>query len=928
MTAFLEQVARHYHASGEIEKLCFIFPNKRATAFFKKHLCQIASETRIPFIAPGMLTMNELFYRLSGKRSTDKVHLLLRLYECYKKLNPVAEPLDDFIFWGDIILSDFDDVDKYLVDAGKIFTNAGQLKEMRDGFDYLSEVQEEAVRRFLRHFEKEGRIKTEFRKIWDILPQLYLDFGAVLDKNGISYEGRVYRQTAERLRDESAADLMGTAFPETRKFIFVGLNALNECEKTLMRKCSKAGIAEFCWDYCSELIKDKRNKSSFFLSSFVSEFGQAFELEKCGKTPEIRVISVPSAVGQAKMLPSLLGEIPAPDIHTAVILPDESALIPVLNSIPENIGKLNVTMGYPMSGSSLWSLMNDIAALQLHIREKDGRTYFYHKQVWAIFSNGLFKASLGETEKDKIRAIRNDARYYVPEEELSGTPLLDAIFRKSGDSTDEIGRYQQEIVLTVTSLIKGNDEMALELDFAKDLYQAIERLKSYELPIQPVTYYRLLRQMLASLAVPFQGEPLEGLQIMGPLETRALDFDNVIILNCNEGIFPRRNVSSSFIPPELRKAFGLPTYEYQDAVWAYYFYRLIQRAGTVTLLYDSRMEGVQSGEESRYIKQLELHFNLPIKRFSAQSAIQRTAVSDDIPKTVEHVETIRKGHLSASSLQNYLSCPAKFYFATVCGLKEEKEVCESLDSSMLGTVFHAVMQELYEGRENVSADYLKELLASPAKVRDSVRRHIMEVLHSFEIAGRNIIFEDMVFRFVLQTLRRDLELLKQRGVPSFKILGLELKCWKKIGGFNFTGVIDRLDCFSPGEVRVVDYKTGKVSDNDFLIDEDNAEKVVGALFGSSNKDRPKIALQLYLYDLFARDLKQVKGKNIVNSIYQTSRLFVKDVEECALNVKFCTLMKEGLENMLLEIEDTGISWSRTSDQDCCKNCEFKNICGR
>lgn len=932
MKAFLKQVAEHYFAEGSLERKCFIFPNKRSIAFFRKYLCGMAAASGTTSVAPQMYAMNDFFLKIAGKRSTDKVHLLLKLYESYKRLNPSSEPLDDFIFWGDVILEDFDDVDKYLVDASGIFTNVAQFKDMKDNFSYLSPTQREAIERLLSHFEGGGAIKNEFRKIWDILLPLYNDFRSSIEKEGLSYEGQVYRSIAERLKGEAALDILSAGFHGTEKFIFVGLNALNECEKTLMRKCRDAGIADFCWDYSGRMTTDPDNKSSFFLSGFVKDFPQAFEFEDEDSVPEFRAISVPSASGQAKQLPALLDEISSegsvPGLETAIIIPDEKMLVPVLNSIPENIRQLNVTMGYPLSGSSLWSLMNDIAAMQLHIKEKDGQQFFYHRQVWSIFSNSLFKSVISEEERERICDIRSKAQYYIPFPELSGTPLFDLIFRSAGSEAHAIGQYQREIVAGLAARIRSNGNLALELDFAKDLYLAIGRLISYDLPVRPETYYRLLGKIVAGTAVPFKGEPLNGLQIMGPLETRALDFENIIILNCNEGVFPHHTVSSSFIPPELRKAFGLPTYEYQDVVWAYYFYRMTRRAKKVTMLYDSRTEATKSGEESRYIKQLELHFKVPVKHYTVKSPIIRNAESDSIEKTEEHIATLRSGHLSASALQNYLCCQAKFYYGSVCGLNEKEDVNEFLDAGTLGTVFHESMRELYSHREYITAPYIKELLSNPDRIRDCVRRFIMKQLHCFEITGRNLIFEDIVARYVSRVLSSDLELMKNRGVPSFRILGLEKSCHKEIGGFNFVGFIDRMDCFSPGEVRIVDYKTGKVTDDDFIITEDNAETVVGALFGTDDSKRPKIALQLYLYDMFAKDMKEVKGRNIVNSIYQTSRLFTKDVENVELNDRFCGLMEERINDMLLEITDTKQPWTRTADTKSCEFCNFKNICGR
>ena len=941
MIPFLDQVARHYYAAGGVDALCFVVPNRRAAAFFRKYLGRCVARDGRPARAPEVYTMNDFFHALADVPQTDQVNLLLALYECYKPLyegtGAKAEPLDDFIFWGGVLLSDFDDVDKYLVDPQRLFTNIADFRELQDDFEYLEEGQVEAIRQFLAHFRTGGRYKEEFRRIWDLLLPLYRNFNALLGERGMAYEGRVYRLLAERLQDTPAADLTAERFPDAGKFVFVGLNALNECEKRLMRRLRDARLAEFCWDYGPGWISDPHNKSSLFLRDNVLEFPQAFDPDPEGlPVPDIRVLSVPSAVGQAKQVPSILDGLGAGGIETAVVLPDEGLLIPVLNSIPERIRDINVTMGYPMSGSALSALMDDVAALQLHLREKDGLWYFYHRQVWSIFSNSLFRSLAGEEGLARAAAVRKQARYYIPQAELSGLPLFDAVFqpvvRTPGQADPQAVRaledYQLALLGYLGRALRGVPGMALELDFVREYYLAVGRLRGSELPVLPATYFRLLDKLLGAASVPFRGEPLKGLQVMGPLETRALDFDNLIVLSCNEGMFPRRNVSASFVPAELRRGFGLPTYEYQDAVWAYYFYRMIRRASRVWLLFDSRTEGVKGGEESRYIKQLEMHFGAPVTRYVLRAQVKTPPEEEAVAKTEEHLRILRQKYLSATALKNYLNCPAKFYYASVCGLKEQEEVAESLEANDIGNVFHETMQALYTTPDGfVSRAYLQGLLKG-SRIQDTVRGLILEKLNTFEVSGRNIVFEDLVVRYVRKALQRDIELLTAAGRDGFRILGLELCRTAGIEGFQFIGYIDRLDSLNPGEVRVVDYKTGRVTDEDFLITEANADAVVDKLFGPDNRKRPEIALQLYLYDRLIAGDPALAGMSVVNSVYQTSRLFVRGVEHVALNGRFLDLMDGRIRGLLGEIADLEVPFRRTSDAATCEWCDFKNICGR
>ena len=961
MTPFLKQVAVHYLASGDISSRRFIFPNRRSQVFFKKYLGEAVAASQKPIQAPLTLTINDFFYEVAGTGASDRVTLLLELYDCYKDLIKNPEPLDEFIFWGDVILGDFDDVDKYLVSPDRLFSNVKEFKEIQDSFSYLTENQRKALESFARHFRDQDNsgqdsVKERFLQVWNILLPLYKNYRERLSDKGLAYEGMVYRSLAERLVDESVADVLDPSGVNAGEYVFVGLNALNECERTVMRKMRKAGLAEFCWDFSSKMVKDARNNASLFMARNMDEFGQAFSLDDDPEAvPRIEVVSVPSAVGQAKLLPSLLE-----DEDGAVILPDESLLIPVLNSIPPHIRDVNVTMGYPMKGSSLYDFLGLAAAMQMHLRQKDGQWFFYHSQVWSVFASGLFKEIARNDEKAlQIAAdVKKQAKYYIPKSELEGTPLLDLVFNPvvtdpkstSKEQVKAIAEYQKSLIRGLAASMPKETDMAIELEFSKKAYSAINQLEQNDLEVLPATYFRLVDQLLAPMSVPFNGEPLKGLQVMGPLETRALDFKKLVILSCNEGIFPRRSVSSSFIPPELRKGFGLPTYEYQDAIWAYYFYRLIQRAESVTLVYDSRTEGLKSGEESRFIKQLEYHYNLPLTRSFVKAEAKAGEYSGDIPKTKEHLLALNDVALSASSLKSYLDCPAKFYFSKVEKLREENEVAEDLDAGTIGDVYHATMQALYLGEkamdpaydisdkrlnasfqgalEEISKEYIASWLGRKGDIKRRVRSLIMAQLHSLEVSGRNLVYENVIVQYVMKTLRRDKELLEKSGADSFRIIGLEKKFSTRIDGFKFEGFIDRMDSIFPGEIRIIDYKTGKVEDKDVDINPSNAAGIVEAVFGQKNEGRPKIALQMFIYDILAMEDPSMKDKTIINSVYQPMRFFSEGVKNVPMCPEFRDGMMDRLHGLLSEISDLSRDWSRTSEEKTCSYCDFKMICGR
>ena len=970
MTPFLKQVADHYYNEGKIEDKCFVFPNRRSMVWFRKHLCSAVKD--VPLLAPQMLTINDFFSRVSGVPASDRVRLLLELYDSYKALNPKAESLDEFIFWGDVILADFNDVDKYLVDPRQLFANVADFKALQDTFEYLTDTQREAIKGFLSHFnDQSGKltvdlgtddpdVKGRFLQIWNILYPLYVSYNKSLADKGMAYEGMVYRSLAERLKNMSVEDVFQDIFHEGTTFVFVGLNALNECEKTLLRKLRDAGKAEFCWDWSGDMIKDPQNRSSFFMADNVLEFPQAARWDPEGvECPEINVISVASSAGQAKRLPDILCQRTGAPEECAVVLPDEGLLKSVLNSIPEEIHDINVTMGLPMNVSLFYTMMADISAIQMHAVKRKDTWLFYHKQVWDLFSSEIFRKAADEKTMEIVAKVKENARYYIPKEELAGTLLMDVIFRPvimdpKMASTAQIAsfaQYQKDVIEAIAPAIADDASLALELEYAKEYYKCINVLFEIRPEVLPMTYLRLLGQLLSSVSVPFRGEPLKGLQIMGPLETRALDFKDLVIMSANEGVFPRRSVSSSFIPPELRKGFGMPTYEYQDAVWAYYFYRMISRAEKVWMLVDSRTEGLKSGEESRYIKQLEYHFGVPLKRSVVKFGSMKTASLPDIVKTEEDVARIKDTVLSATTLQNYLACPAKFYYGTVKGLEAEEEVAESLDYGMFGTVYHDTMRALYTSEEamdpefvfndreprgglngealkTVSQSYIEGWLSRKEDIKAKVKALIMMQLNTIEVSGRNLVVADVIVRYIIKTLQRDLELLKKEGRDSFEILGREIRVAGEFCGQRFKGFIDRLDSFKEGQARVVDYKTGKVLEDDENIHDGNAEEIAEKIFNPDMKNWPKIALQFYIYDMLVQSRPEVRGREICNCVYSTAHLFKEPPVTVPMNRKFYEAVSAKLEAMLAQMYDTSVPFRRTDDEKTCSYCDFRMICGR
>ena len=974
MVPFLKQVAEHYFSKDDLKSYCFVFPNRRSMVFFRKWLsdCVAASSSDIPVLEPLMMTVKDLFYDLSGFNETDHVRLMLELYECYKKLNPKAEELDEFIFWGDVILADFNDVDKYMADPGRVFTNVMDLKAIQDDYSHLSDLQRSAIESFVSHFsDRTGKltvdlksddpnVKAAFLQIWNILPSLYNDFTEALKQKGIAYEGMVYKYVADNINSLQLAD----------KYIFVGLNALNKCEKKVMGELKKNGKAEFCWDWCAGMVQDSKNRSSYFMADNVKDFPQAFEPSGKDGDTSFNVLSVPSSYGQVKHLSAILDNVGYDDramkdsSDTAVVLADEGLLIPLLNSIPEEVHDINVTMGYPMSACRLSSFMADVARMQLNLRKKASGWHYYHKQVWDLLSSGLMRVLMAgedmEECRHKVESVRKESRYYIPQDDLSGYPLLDLIFRpvvedpSSADQkqTDAFAIYLQTVVAEIATILSDNPDMSMEVEFAHRYYTAINALRYKKLSIKPATFIRLMDSLTSQQTVPFKGEPLKGLQIMGPLETRALDFRNIIIISCNEGTFPRRNVSSSFIPPELRKAFDLPTYEYQDAIWAYYFYRLISRADNVWMVYDSRTEGLKKGEESRYIKQLKYHFGVKPNFYMASAELSASVQEKDwVDKTDEMMDVISRMTYSVSSLQNYVICPMRFCCQSVLKLVKDQDVAESLDNAMIGNVYHNLMWALYHGQDamesfgafdklsdgktsgmsHVSREYLNTWLEREEDIRHKVVSLMMAELNTDEISGRDLVVLRVIMRYVKETIIKDISLMDRYGIDSIEMLGLEKNVYADIGGERFFGVIDRIDSLAPGMVRLVDYKSGADSPSVISVTDETADVFVGKIFDSDYKIKKenKAALQFYIYDRMAIESGIAsKGEQICNSMYSTSDIFRNTPAVYPLSPRFASLMDERVRQILDEIKNKDIPFRMTEDIEACRYCDFKMVCGR
>ncbi len=981
MKPFLYQVASLFYSEygAEVSRLAFVFPNRRTGLFFQKYLSEVSEK---PLFSPTILTINDLFVQLSGKQTADRISMLFKLYDIYLRHSGSSETFDEFLYWGEMLLNDFDDIDKYMADARMLFTNVTDLREIENDFSFLSPEQIAAIRTFWSSFYPKGDTpnQEQFLAVWQILYALYTDLREALAAEGKGYEGMIFREVVEQMEKNECCDL------PYAKVVFVGLNALSVAEERFLSELQKRKIADFYWDYASPKVTDPDNKASYFVernlrrfpSQLVVESGElkvesinsdAKQLSTFNSqlsTPKIEVIGIPSGIGQAKQVHSILSELCKEDemsaeeaLRTAVILPDEHLLIPVLNAIPEQIRRINVTMGYPLAGTPVASLMEYILALQKNIRYVDRRPVFYFRDVLPILNHRYISATSPEVVSSLVKDISENNKIYISYDDLDKTPLLSILFTPV-TAVETFSDYLINVLQELNKAVESGELKVenvnsdakplstindIEQEFIFHYFTTVNRMKevmreaNVEMKID--TYFRLLKRVTDTITIPFHGEPLSGLQIMGVLETRALDIDRLIILSMNEGIFPLKKAANSFIPYNLRRGFGLPTYEHQDSVWAYHFYRLIYRASHVSLLYDTRSNGLQTGEVSRFVHQLHYHYEEPIQNkvvvynvSSSKTPALQVAKTDEV---MNRLAAFRKGGaraISASAVNTYLDCPLKFYFSVVEGIREEEEVSETIESNVFGSILHKVMEELYQPfcGKMVTADLLKAIRKDTPMLTGAVARAFAEIFFKTDIVrpltGQNFLIGEMIRKYVEKVLERDGKLTPFRYIESEKKMNRLFPLADK-SEIQLKGFIDRVDEVRDA-VRIIDYKSGSGTAQFTSVE---------ALFDKEDTDRSKAVMQVFMYAWMYEGASF--GKTIQPGIYYMRTLFSSSfdpgiyrridrfkTEQVLDFANYHTDFENGLRNCLDEIFGTETPFVQTPNGKACAYCPFKDICGK
>lgn len=947
----LETLAIHLAASDPdlLGRTRIILPNRRSGLFLQRHLAVHTPKTGW---APLVFSMTDFIKEISLLEQGDPVELLFALYDIYHKVADRPLSLDEFYHRGETMIRDFDELDKYLVDAEILFSNIMDLKAIEEPLAGLDEEQIVFVRQFWTGFYS-GELspeKEEFLKNWKLLPLLYRQLRQELTAEGKAYQGMQYREIADRIAEGALEEAW------EGRTIVAGFNALNPCEKRIFAWLKIHG-AEFYWDYDEGYIEDAQSEAGRFLRENLRQFPQAAKLgESKGLEGEkdIRIFELPSDVLQAKTVHRILEESGPKHkgdcTDTAVVLCDEDLLLPVLMSLPDDTEEINVTMGYPMKNTPVYGFTESLLRIHHHARQlPEGGASFYHKDVMAILLHPYFRKIAGDSASELGRKILSSNLIMVEQNLFTGE-LERRIFRVV-ESAPELLDYLRGIF---THILEGFASMEEKVQKALDrefIFRLLSHLNKWDnmliqRPSISISILEaLLRKSLSGLRIPFEGEPLSGLQLMGILETRMLDFKHVILLSMNEEVMPASHSATSNIPYSLRLAFQMPAREDMDAIYAYYFYRLMQRAERVDLLYNSGAEGVKSGEMSRYLYQVIFERGSEVIRPGLEVHTREIP-----PVQVEHTQEISKKlevffldqedgrYLSPTAINTYIDCSLRFYLRYLAGIGEAYEVEEEIGASGFGTVVHDTLQVLYSEIAQRNSQQITHLELMALTSSDQAERVLREefIKHHFrgrrkgKLEGRNIIMFQVMLRYLLKIIHTDLKLAPFTLVSVEKQYErkLELESAGKSLEIRLGGKIDRVDRLGK-LLRVIDYKTGSARQEFSSLD---------SLFDGTQSKRNSAAMQTLLYawlvDASHPDEQILPGLYVMKALFEENfdpALVMKSrgqVEKIEAFIDHEAEFLEHLKDVVQHMYDPSTPFTQRENDQKCSYCDFAELCSR
>ena len=875
MKSFLEHVAEDLLSryGTNLSRVAVVFPNKRASLFLNEHLARLAGK---PIWSPSYITISDLFRSHSSLQVADPILLVCELHRVFTACTGIDETLDHFYGWGQLLLSDFDDLDKNMAPADKVLANLRDIHEL-DDTSYLTPEQREMIKRFFSNFSDEhnSELKERFLRLWSHIGEIYHQFNAQLAEKQLAYEGALYRQVAT---DESIEFEYDT-------YVFIGFNLLQQVEQTLFRRLERQGKAIFYQD--TDEVPPQH----------------------------INYISAPTENIQARYISEwLTPESIQAGRRTAIVLCNEGLLQTVIHCLPESVDKVNITTGYPLSQTSIASLVNTLINMQVH-------GYSLRKQMFT-------RRWVESVKRHPYASIM--PQDFAAERHTEIQPLLHWLIN-----------ITQTIAVSKSPII----DSPLDTESLFRMYTLLNRLcglvDSGVLRVDVITMQRLIGQLITSTSIPFHGEPAEGIQVMGVLETRNLDFDHVLLLSCNEGNMPRGVNDTSFIPYALRKAYGLTTVDYKVAIYQHYFHRLLQRASDVTILYNNATSDGKTAEMSRFMLQLMVDNRIPISfltlkagqtpQLHAPKTIQKTP---DVIAQMQKYFANKEGGISPTAVNTYLRCQLRFFYRYVCEIAEpDSTEDDMIDNRLFGNIFHKAAQVIYTPfiSNTITSMMLDELLKEEVTIERAIDEAIKQEFFKITdpsrplppLDGLQLINREVIIKYIRLLLEVD------RRFAPFRIIDLEKWVSTEIGGMKVGGIIDRLDSITNPEtgesqIRVIDYKTGSRHIKP-LPD-------VASIFSSESiKDHSDYFLQTFLYAHIVRSkssesvspcllfIQHAGGKDYDPTL-GIGKEAVTDI--ATYSDEFISLFQ----NLLAEIFNAQLPFTPTDDRKRCETCPFASLC--
>lgn len=958
MTTFLQAVAHDvYKRYGDnLSRTAVIFPGKRAGLWFDRHLYEC---TEHPMWSPTYITIDELFCSMSSLHKESPIRTICMLHQIYCQLTGSTEALDDFYYWGELMLSDFDDMDKNGVDADSLFVNLADIKQLESRFDYLTPEQKQLLSRFfsgLQAPEQQTELKKRFIKLWQVMGNIYKEIRTTLHTQGTAYEGMLYRDAIEHYNPSQL---------NYDHYVIVGFNVLNGVEQQLFDYLKESGKALFYWDYDHYYYDNTLHEAGTFVRENIARYGNALAdgelFNNFRHLPEITCISAPTDNAQARYLHSWVSEhITEHEEETAIVLCNEDIAQAVLHALPnDKIHNVNITMGMKLTQTSVYTLM--VTYIKLHTKGYDETQGMYMLDHVSALLSHPFITNLYPQAKELLNYVTSSKRIYIAadmdgfhDSELSylfvhptdNKALLDILTTLIGD----MSRLLTNNIETDNYLTQVGQEALFQI------HRIVENFKSLiaegTLNVRTKTLAHLMQKVMIPLSIPFHGEPAIGLQVMGVLETRNLDFRHIVLLSTNEGKLPKSSSEVSFIPYNLREAFGMNTIQRKNAVYAYYFYRMIQRAHHLTIIYNNGTDGMNKQEPSRYIMQLQVEFPGKITTYDLQSLShpQRTANTtiaqnaDTRRKLQEHFR-YSPNHdgkhrptycLSPSTLNDYLDCRLRFYLKHVEGLTPPEQVNADVDVAALGTIFHKsaelAYKKLTERTHTITHDDIDSLINEEHHIQALVDEAFRtEFFHTepdipLHYNGTQYIVRHVICSYLRQLLRMDQHRTPFRYIQSEKRIRQIYHITSHGTPLDILlgGTIDRIDSKTDANghevTRILDYKTGGSQKSIKSVDE---------LF-QRDKTRDNYVFQAFYYSyLLSNEYDCIApallfARNTSDATFEPHIVIDKHpVDDFNIyREQFAQQLNETIE----EIFNSDIPYDATTNIDACKYCKFISLC--